>query len=110
MRCRTGQDGHSGQPVGGQKKSRANAPLNVVVSGAKRYNNKGKVVEQWEPYFSQGFDLTDAAFQAGQRVRIYFDALGRPQRTVNPDNTEQQVVYGVPNLLNTPGNFSPSPW
>ncbi len=33
----------------------ANAPLNVVVSGAKRYNNKGKVVEQWEPYFGSGF-------------------------------------------------------
>ncbi|MBK6408925.1 MAG: hypothetical protein IPF78_04340 [Flavobacteriales bacterium] len=37
--------------------------------------NKGKVVEQWEPYFSTGFDLTDVNAQHGQRVRIYFDAL-----------------------------------
>jgi YD repeat-containing protein len=90
----------------------------VVVSGAKLYNNKGKVVEQWEPYFGSGFALSspevleglEGLEAPGQRVRIYYDALGRPQRTVNPDNTEQQVVYGVPNLLNTPGSFSPSPW
>ncbi|MBK6408921.1 MAG: VCBS repeat-containing protein [Flavobacteriales bacterium] len=87
-----------------------NDPLNVVVSGAKLYNNKGKVVEQWEPYFSTGFDLTDVNAQHGQRVHIYFDALGRPQRTVNPDATEQRVVYGVPNALNTPNAFAPSPW
>lgn len=33
-------------------------PLNVVVSGWKIYNNKGKVVEQYEPYFDSGFDYT----------------------------------------------------
>jgi RHS repeat-associated protein len=89
---------------------RTSGPLNVVVSGAKLYNNKGEVVEQWEPYFGSGFDLTDPMAQHGQRVRIYFDALGRPKRTVNPDGTEQRVVYGVPNLLNTPDSFKPSPW
>ena len=31
----------------------------MVVSGDKVYNNKGEVVEQWEPYFGSGFDLTD---------------------------------------------------
>lgn len=35
-----------------------NDPLNVVVSGWKIYNNKGKVVEQYEPYFDSGFDYT----------------------------------------------------
>jgi YD repeat-containing protein len=91
---------------------------NVVVSGAKRYNNKGKVVEQWEPYFSTGFSHAGlssppgagTASHPGQRVRIYYDALGRPQRTLNPDGTEQRVVYGVPNALNTPGSFKASPW
>ncbi|MEZ4889795.1 MAG: hypothetical protein R2779_04280 [Crocinitomicaceae bacterium] len=33
-----------------------NDPLNVVVSGWKIYNNKGKVVEQYEPFFDKGFD------------------------------------------------------
>jgi RHS repeat-associated protein len=89
---------------------------NVVVSGAKRYNNKGKVVEQWEPYFATGWlchsglDPESPDLRPGQRVRIYYDALGRPQRTLNPDGTEQRVVYGVPNALNTPGSFKASPW
>ncbi|MBS1581381.1 MAG: VCBS repeat-containing protein, partial [Bacteroidetes bacterium] len=84
--------------------------MNVVVIGAKRYNNKGKVVEQWESYFSRGFALTDPAAPYGQRVRLFYDALGRPQRTVNPDGTQQRVVYGVPDALDTPDAFAPSPW
>src|SRR5690606_13822322 len=74
------------------------------------YDPEGNKVEQWEPYFSWGFALTDPAAQHGQRVRIYYDALGRPRRTMNPDGTEQRVVYGMPNALNTPDNFKPSPW
>ncbi len=31
-------------------------PLNVVVSGWQVYNNKGKVVEKYEPFFASGFD------------------------------------------------------
>ncbi|MDP3558337.1 MAG: SpvB/TcaC N-terminal domain-containing protein [Bacteroidota bacterium] len=37
-------------------------PLNVVVSGWKVYNNKGKVVEQYEPFFDSGFDFTPPVF------------------------------------------------
>ena len=82
----------------------------VVVSGAKLYNNKGEVVEQWEPFFSTGFELTDVEAQYGQRVRLFYDALGRPQRTVNPDQTQQLVVYGIPAALDSPDVFLPSPW
>jgi hypothetical protein len=32
------------------------ALINVVVSGWQIYNNKGKVVEKYEPFFHQGFD------------------------------------------------------
>ncbi|MDP3929275.1 MAG: hypothetical protein Q8R57_09655 [Bacteroidota bacterium] len=32
-------------------------PLNVVVSGWQIYNNKGKVVEKYEPFFATGFDF-----------------------------------------------------
>jgi hypothetical protein len=32
------------------------APLNVVVSGWQVYNNKGKVVEKYEPFFHYGFE------------------------------------------------------
>jgi hypothetical protein len=41
---------------------------------------------------------------------MYYDPLGRVVKTVNADNTEQRVVYGVPNSLTTPDNFSPTPW
>jgi hypothetical protein len=33
-------------------------PLNVVVSGWKIYNNKGRIVEQYEPFFDKGFDYS----------------------------------------------------
>ncbi len=38
------------------EESRALDPLNVVVSGWQVYDNKGRVVEQYEPFFSQGLD------------------------------------------------------
>lgn len=36
--------------------------------------------------------------------------LDRVVKTVNPDNSEQRVIFGVPNALNTPNNFTPTPW
>lgn len=56
--------GSSGLPAS-QAAANANAvgverdsgdPLNVVVSGWQVYNNKGLVVEKYEPFFSSGFD------------------------------------------------------
>ncbi|MDP3146604.1 MAG: hypothetical protein Q8N66_14440, partial [Bacteroidota bacterium] len=41
---------------------------------------------------------------------MYYDPLGRVVKTVNPDKSEQRVIYGVPNNLNTPNSFSPTPW
>ncbi|MBK9284056.1 MAG: RHS repeat protein [Sphingobacteriaceae bacterium] len=41
---------------------------------------------------------------------MYYDPLGRVVKTVNPDRSEQRVVYGVPNSLNTPNSFAPTPW
>ena len=97
----------------------ANDPLNVVVSGWKIYNNKGKVVEQYEPFFDKGFDYSlpqlssiggIVAPQRGVKLKMYYDPLGRVIRTVNPDRSEQRVVYGIPNALHTPDNFLPTPW
>ncbi|MEZ4889799.1 MAG: RHS repeat-associated core domain-containing protein [Crocinitomicaceae bacterium] len=96
-----------------------NDPLNVVVSGWKIYNNKGKVVEQYEPFFDKGFDYVlpqlsttggTIAPQLGVKVKMYYDPLGRVIKTKNPDNSEQRVIYGIPNALNTPNNFAPTPW
>lgn len=76
-------------------------PLNVVVSGWKIYNNKGKVVEQYEPFFDKGFDfvLPDLL---GIKARIFYDSLGRVVKTLNPDNSQQWVIYGKPTDLLSP--------
>jgi RHS repeat-associated protein len=85
-------------------------PLNVVVSGRKRYNNKGEIVEQYEPYFSSGFDYVPDDAPAGVAVKMHYDALGRMVRAVNPDDSEQRVVFGIPAALNTPNSYAPTPW
>lgn len=113
--------GHSGLPadqsatnvaaVGIQRSG--GDPLNVVVSGWKIYNNKGKVVEQYEPFFDQGFDFV-ASDAKGVKVRMFYDPLGRVIKTLNPDGSMQMVVYGIPTALNTVTlsgvEAIPSPW
>jgi len=86
------------------------APLNVVVSGHKRYNNKGEIVEQFEPYFDNGFDYAADDAVAGVSLKMYYDALGRMVKTLNPDGSEQRVYFGSIAQLNDPDQFAPSPW
>ena len=91
-------------------------PPNVVVSGWQLYDNKGRVVEKYEPFFSQGFDYaapTDQ--QLGQKVEIFYDPRGQVIRSVNPDLSEQRVIFGVPGTigapdLGSPTKFEPTPW
>lgn len=50
---------------------------NVVVSGWQVYDNKGKVVEKYEPFFSKGWDLepeTDS--RHGVHAEMYYDPRG----------------------------------
>ena len=84
----------------GVKRGTADA-LNVVVSGWKIYNNKGKVVEQYEPFFDRGFDFLLPG-ESGQKINLFYDALGRVVKTQNPDKSEQWVIYGQPVSLNDP--------
>jgi hypothetical protein len=49
------QSSSNGNAVGVEKISTSH--LNVVVSGWQVYNNKGKVVEKYEPFFDTGFDF-----------------------------------------------------
>lgn len=91
-------------------------PMNVVVSGWQIYDNKGRVVRQYEPFYSTGFayaDLSDSLI--GQKVEQFYDSIGRVYRTLNPDGSEQQVVFGVPGSiaapnLGNPDSFEPTPW
>lgn len=60
-----------------------------VGSGRTIYNNKGKAVMQFEPYFSPTH-LCEAAelnTSVGVSPRLFYDALGRNYRTELPDGT-----------------------
>lgn len=100
----------SGRDAGGIKNLDAAKP-NVVVSGWQIYDNKGRVVEKYEPFFSVGWGYALPAEQElGQKVTMVYDPRGQVIRTVNPDGSEQRVIYGIPADLATPENFSPTPW
>ncbi|MGH8068935.1 MAG: SpvB/TcaC N-terminal domain-containing protein [Candidatus Entotheonellia bacterium] len=89
----------------------ATDPPNVVVSGWQTYDNKGRVVEKYEPFFSQGWDYappTDSGL--GQKATMVYDPRGQIVCTVNPDGSEQRVIYGVPPDLADPEPFITTPW
>lgn len=95
-----------------------NSLYNVRVSGWQVYNNKGKVVEQYEPFFSKGFDYNaPVESQMGHKVRMYYDPAGAPFKTESPNGSLSLAVLGVPNLLSAPpldnyslNKYKPTPW
>jgi RHS repeat-associated protein len=107
-------DGAGGDVVG-QRNTDALKP-NVVVSGWQVYDNKGQVVEKYEPFFSEGWDYGQPAdSQIGQKVTLFYDPRGQLLRTLDPNGAEQRVIYGVPGTiaapdLSHPDIFAPTPW
>ncbi|MCE7985211.1 MAG: hypothetical protein DYG89_28905 [Caldilinea sp. CFX5] len=102
-------------PVVGQMNSDANNP-NVVVSGWQSYDNKGRVVAKFEPFFAtswayrpQGTEQ-DCLGRTLQKVTMFYDPRGQVMRTLNPDGSEQRVIYGVPTDLDHPEQFTPTAW
>ncbi len=84
---------------------------NVVVSGWQVYNNKGWVVEAYEPYFDKGFAYTRPQEPGkGVKTRQFYDPRGQVIRSVMPDGSEQRVIFGTPLSLDNPSVFEPSPW
>ncbi len=99
----------TGDVVG--RRRAAGDPLNVIVSGWQVYDNKGRVVEKYEPFFAAGRDYAapnDAQF--GQKAAMFYDPRGQVIRTLNPDGSEQRVIYGIPPELTNPNQFAPTPW
>ncbi len=98
------------RPVVGRQREPED-PLNVVVSGWQRYDNKGQVVEKYEPFYDSGWDYDPPTEEhLGQKVTMFYDRRGQVIRTINPDGSEQRVIYGVPTALGDPENFTPTPW
>jgi RHS repeat-associated protein len=96
--------------VAGRRRAPGDPP-NVVVSGWQRYNNKGKIVEKYEPFFSTGWAYArPREAQVGQKATLFYDPRGNVVRTVNPDDSVQSVIYGVPSDLSNPEEFRPTAW
>jgi len=98
------------QPVGpavGERRDPADPPR-TVASGRTVYDNKGRVVERYEPFFSRGWDFTPVT--DGKRVVMRYDPRGQLVRTQNPDGSERLVVCGAPFSLDDPSAYAPSPW
>lgn len=86
-------------------------PVNVVVSGWQIYNNKGQVVEQYEPYFSTGFGFAPpTGDQLGQNSSMFYDPRGQLIQTTDPNGAFKLVVFGIPRQLDRPDDYVPSPW
>ncbi len=83
----------------------------VVVSGWRGYDNKGRVVVEYEPFFDRGWDPRprDSA-RRGEHTTTYYDALGRPVRTVRPDGAQIRSVHGWLADLTDPDAAAPSAW
>ena len=66
-----------------------------IGSGKTVYNNKGKVVMQYEPYFSgtHEYDPAEQAASAGVSPIMHYDALGRVERTDLPDGSYTKTLW-----------------
>jgi RHS repeat-associated protein len=99
----TGTAEQSGQP-------------HVTVSGWQIHDNKGRVVQSYEPFFSEGWDYrAPEEAQKGVSLRMFRDPRGQVIRTLHPDGSEERVVHGVPGSmaepdLGDPERFEPTPW
>lgn len=104
------QNAGAGGDVVGRENKDPNNP-NVTVSGWQTYDNKGRVVEKYEPFFSTEWNYAPPKeAQLGKKATMFYDPRGQVIRTVNPDGSEQRVIYGIPLNLDDPERFKPTPW
>jgi RHS repeat-associated protein len=68
-------------------------PVRWIASGKTIRNNKGKVVKQYEPYFSDVAQRFEEPVEAGVTAVIYYDAAGRVVRTEQPDGSFSRTEF-----------------
>jgi len=62
----------------------------TLVTGAKTFGRLGRVIEEYEPFFSQGYALVAPQ---GQFTSHSYDGLGRRRRSVLPDGSSSEHRY-----------------
>ena len=63
-----------------------------IGSGWTIFNNKGKPVRQYEPFFSASHDLEFAAIRGVSPI-LFYDPVQRVVATLNPEKTYTKVVF-----------------
>lgn len=58
------------------------------------YNNKGKCIRKYEPFFS-ATHMFEYAPRAGVSRTLFYDPLGRVLATLHPDNSWEKVIFDV---------------
>jgi RHS repeat-associated protein len=105
----------SSAALSGRRASDPDHPY-VIVSGWQIYDNKGRVVRKYEPFFSEGWDYATAVDAHQDRsLDTSYDPRGQRVRTRYPDGSEECVVHGVPGTiaapdLGDPTRFESTPW
>jgi RHS repeat-associated protein len=66
-----------------------------VGTGRTIYNNKGKPVKQYEPFFSptHGYESEPGLVECGVTPILFYDPLGRVVATLHPNKTYEKVVF-----------------
>ncbi|MBC7813394.1 MAG: hypothetical protein H7175_19700, partial [Burkholderiales bacterium] len=83
----------------------------VAVSGWQVYDNKGQPIEQYEPFFSQGWDYQgEQEAKGGRYAALYYDPRSQLVRMVLPDGSERRIIYGIPADLTQSDIFEPTAW
>ncbi|MDL2262650.1 hypothetical protein LJC11_04005 [Bacteroidales bacterium OttesenSCG-928-I21] len=73
-----------------------------VASGRIIYNNKGDIVMQYEPWYSNnpGYESNSVVMEKGVTPIMYYDPLGRLIKTDFPDGTTTRVEFNAWEQLN----------
>jgi RHS repeat-associated protein len=95
-------------PTSSITRAPAGSPF-VAVTGWQIYDNKGNVVEKYEPFFSTGWAF-EPQVASGVKISNYYDPRGELVLTVNPDGSEQRAIFGTPIDLTNPDQIIPSAW
>ena len=76
-------------PVGGDG---ADLAQRWIGAGWTIFNNKGKPVRQYEPFFTASHDFEFAAIRGVSPI-VFYDPVERVVATLNPDKTFSKVVF-----------------
>ena len=78
------------------KQNLKDTPVRWVGSGRTIFNNKGKPVKQYEPFFSptHGYEKEKELVECGVTPVLFYDPLDRVIATLHPNHTYEKVVFG----------------